>query len=52
MQYLFCAQSSIKVVRNFDLFCFIASNLLLQWVGSQCEISWGSIPLGDFSTRF
>jgi len=33
MQYLFCAQSPIKVFCNFDLFYFIASNLLLQWTG-------------------
>jgi hypothetical protein len=36
---LFCAQSSIKIVSNFDLFCFIGGNLLLQWaLGLQ---DWG-----------
>jgi hypothetical protein len=45
---LFCAQSSIKVVCNFDLLCFIRGNLLLQWVGS---LRLGFTSLGDFSTN-
>jgi len=45
---LFCAQSSIKIVCNFDLLCFIRGNLLLQWAGS---LKLGFNSLGDFSTN-
>jgi hypothetical protein len=31
---LFCAQSSNKIVCNFDFFCFIGGNLLFQWARS------------------